>query len=1089
MNFMPLKKYEVDVTGSNPDNRVMEERHQVSPTYNIIIPVHAPFFQESLVVTYNGKRLVPNTDYQFDDLDVTATQKSNKSVYTTIVLKRQDIQGEIWLNYQTYGDGNYAGVVAKYIELIMKDNRKINWSEIFNKPSAYPPTYHEHHVKDIRGIWPIVLELQAIKQAIEYLRYKGNTKLKKEIFELITNLNDKFDRYRDVVEKSLDLTEMKAAIRDAAQETVDGAFDNIKTKFAQISTEFEELKKQHGFELNQQSLTQIFNGLNSQIDQLVSQRLNAHQVPWSKVTGKPDFSLSWENITNKPDLFDGEWNSLKNKPTTFATRWDMIGAKPTTFPTTWDDVADKPKSYPSDWNSLRNIPFYLPSSWKKKPHDITTSPTVYGYYNIGGTAIGSRTGGAYLYNQLREAPSEIDRSGEQVILHEIPGEDSLAVERLTDANKGLVWVRPKRGIGKNSNAWIPQKIDWENILNKPSSFGTGGTEGTGDVSISRIPELKERYNFATTLDTEPGKRTGQYVLSLKPLFPVSTTNPAISLSINKETGQLSWYDRGPNGETGSLKTHWNDIIDKPSYLPTHWTSIQGKPNLFSGSYTDLTNKPTSFPTNWSDIRNVPNSFPVNWNDVQNKPDLSQLKNYTIDVPNVALQGVSVSTERNSSVSFVMSGNTSSGEKNVRFILSKNKGITGVRATGLGNGRVAEDYPIRVDWEHVLNPPKWIKREGVEGENILGKPTIGENGNEIKVVRFLLSKTGHPDFSVDAILGLTNLKLGKTFFSVSFTEDVRNGIARDEITENELATSKAFGRKIIDDCRTIDNRFLIEFFSIIGEIYQSDIRRFRDGFRGKHLWELYIEREVIEVGERSIALFNLTYNGTDINYINLKFIGYGIKGKSTFRSIGDHGLVDRVKVNVHEIEKTISKLPVPDSFGYELAGNGSYDVAYNNVKLSEILPDPDKKESVVVKLVAADLNEAENAIKGFIFRDVCIPTLIVGGGGNKRNWCWVRITISNVPRKEYTYEVISNDNFYDEGRRYYGKFVYVPNKPTTNVNNKLVKCVSYSSGQQFSHYSVAVDSIAKSNVDVLGLNTKLNINMYEPRSETGMRPRL
>lgn len=1061
MNFMPLKKYEVDITGANPDNRVMEERHQVSPTYNIIIPVHAPFFQESLVVTYNGKRLVPNTDYQFDDLDVTATQKSNKSVYTTIVLKRQDIQGEIWLNYQTYGDGNYAGVVAKYIELIMKDNRKINWSEIFNKPSAYPPTYHEHHVKDIRGIWPIVLELQAIKQAIEYLRYKGNTKLKKEIFELITNLNDKFDRYRDVVEKSLDLTEMKAAIRDAAQETVDGAFDNIKTKFAQISTEFEELKKQHGFELNQQSLTQIFNGLNSQIDQLVSQRLNAHQVPWSKVTGKPDFSLSWENITNKPDLFDGEWNSLKNKPTTFATRWDMIGAKPTTFPTTWDDVANKPTSYPSDWNSLRNIPFYLPSSWKKSPRDLSPSPTVYGYYGIGGDQLGSRTGGSYIYTTLRGGPSELSRSGDRVVLHEIPGEDSLAVERLTDANKGLVWLRPKRGVGVNSNAWIPQKIDWENILNKPSSFGTGGTGGTGDVSISRIPELKDRYNFATTLDTEPGKRTGQYVLSLKPLFPVSTTNPAISLSINKETGQLSWYDRGPNGETGSLKTHWNDIIDKPSYLPTHWTSIQGKPNLFSGSYTDLTNK----------------------------PDLSQLKDYTIDVSNAALQGVSVSREPNSSVSFVMSGNTSSGEKNVRFILSKDKGITGVRATGLGNGRVAEDYPIRVDWEHVLNPPRWIKREGVEWENILGKPTIGENGNETKVVRFLLSKTGHPDFSVEAILGLTNLNLGKTFFMVNFTEGVRNGIARDEITENELATSKAFGRRIVAECRKIDNPILREFFNIIGEVYQEDVRNFHDGIRDKRLWEFDVEREVLAVGERPIVLFKLSYIGDgNFNYINLRFIGTDINGKSTFKSIGDHGLVNRVKVRVDEIEKTISKLPVPDSTGFELARNGNYNVAYNNAKLSEILPNPNKKESVVVKLVAADLNEAENAIKGFIFRDACIPTLIVGGGGNKRNWCWVRITISNLTRKEYTYEVISNDNFYDEGRRYYGKFVYSPNVPTTNVNNKLVKCVSYSSGQHFNSYSVNVDNITE-NVAGLGLNTKLVIDMYEPRAETGMRPRL
>ena len=212
MNFLPLKTYEIDTTGTNQDNRVMEERHLISPSYNVIIPVHAPFFQESLVVMYNGTRLTPNVDYQFDDLDVKATQASNKSVYTTIVLKRQDIQGEVWLNYQTYGDSNYAGVVAKYIELIMKDNRKVDWNEVFNKPAAYPPIYHKHHVRDIRGIWPIVVELQGIKQAIEYLRYKGNVKLKGEIFTHIAALNEKFDRFRSIVEQSINLEEMKREI-------------------------------------------------------------------------------------------------------------------------------------------------------------------------------------------------------------------------------------------------------------------------------------------------------------------------------------------------------------------------------------------------------------------------------------------------------------------------------------------------------------------------------------------------------------------------------------------------------------------------------------------------------------------------------------------------------------------------------------------------------------------------------------------------------------------------------------------------------------------------------------------------------------
>lgn len=237
LNFLNGQKYPVDKTGVSPDNRVASEKHDVSPTYNVIVPVHAPFFAESMIVRFGSQRLVKDTDYKFDDLDSDASEVSNKPVYTTIVLTRNDIQGEVILDYQTYGLSNYAGVIAKYIKMFLEDNRGIDFNNLFNVPDKFPPIYHLHHVKDIVGIWPIILELQLIKQAIENLRYKGNVKFRAEIFEHITRLNEKFDNYRTMVADALELAELKATIRDAAQKLVDDTFGHIQGELIQIRTE------------------------------------------------------------------------------------------------------------------------------------------------------------------------------------------------------------------------------------------------------------------------------------------------------------------------------------------------------------------------------------------------------------------------------------------------------------------------------------------------------------------------------------------------------------------------------------------------------------------------------------------------------------------------------------------------------------------------------------------------------------------------------------------------------------------------------------------------------------------------------------
>lgn len=220
MNFLRGDKYPIDKQGTSPDNRIASETHQVSPTYNVIVPVHAPFFAESMVVRLGDRTLVKEVDYQFDDLDPDATEASNKSVYNTIVLKRNDIQGEVILDYQTYGMSNFVGVIAKYIDMFLKDNRGIDFKNLFNVPERFKPIYHLHHVKDIIGIWPIVNELQKVVKAIENLRYKGNLKLRGEILDHIASLNQKFDNYRAIVSDALDLRELKATIRDIITDLV-----------------------------------------------------------------------------------------------------------------------------------------------------------------------------------------------------------------------------------------------------------------------------------------------------------------------------------------------------------------------------------------------------------------------------------------------------------------------------------------------------------------------------------------------------------------------------------------------------------------------------------------------------------------------------------------------------------------------------------------------------------------------------------------------------------------------------------------------------------------------------------------------------
>jgi hypothetical protein len=80
-------------------------------------------------------------------------------------------------------------------------------------------------------------------------------------------------------------------------------------------------------------------------------KLISYVPSWAEITGKPTFANvaitgSYDDLTNKPILFDGTWTSLTGKPTfadvaTSGSYTDLIN-KPTLFDGTWASLSGKP---------------------------------------------------------------------------------------------------------------------------------------------------------------------------------------------------------------------------------------------------------------------------------------------------------------------------------------------------------------------------------------------------------------------------------------------------------------------------------------------------------------------------------------------------------------------------------------------------------------------------------------------------------------------------------------------------------------------------------------------------------------------------
>ena len=168
---VPVVRFQLDPTGTNPNNLVTNEPHSLDTNVQIraIAPTYGPFYEAGLVITDSATNTaLSSSQYSLVELLQDATMLFGQGIYGVILITDSAVSSSVSITYQSLG-GEYqsssAGVINAYQTLI-GDNRPVDWVNVLNKPAQYPPTLHEHLLSDVYGFQTIVAALERVKNAI-----------------------------------------------------------------------------------------------------------------------------------------------------------------------------------------------------------------------------------------------------------------------------------------------------------------------------------------------------------------------------------------------------------------------------------------------------------------------------------------------------------------------------------------------------------------------------------------------------------------------------------------------------------------------------------------------------------------------------------------------------------------------------------------------------------------------------------------------------------------------------------------------------------------------------------------------------------
>jgi hypothetical protein len=164
-------RYNLDLTGVNIDNRVIDEPHNLPvKKYRSIAPTYGPYFTESLQVVDGSSNSVLVRDIHYKCLDVVGipTAQSGKEICTIIVITSEAVSNTVRLTYQALGGGyeRTYEAIRLLIDNLLQDDRPVSWPNILNRPAVFEPSHHLHRIGDVIGFEYLTVEMERLKNSI-----------------------------------------------------------------------------------------------------------------------------------------------------------------------------------------------------------------------------------------------------------------------------------------------------------------------------------------------------------------------------------------------------------------------------------------------------------------------------------------------------------------------------------------------------------------------------------------------------------------------------------------------------------------------------------------------------------------------------------------------------------------------------------------------------------------------------------------------------------------------------------------------------------------------------------------------------------
>ena len=312
---------------------------------------------------------------------------------------------------------------------------------------------------------------------------------------------------------------------------------------------------------------------------------------------------SYEDLTEKPTLFNGKYADLIGKPTiptktsditndsNFVTTSQLNTKADTIHTHSYEDLTDKPTLFSGKYADLTGKPT-IPTKVSELTNDSSFATTVQ-------LSTKANTVHTHDYADLENKPTLF--SGKYIDLLDKPTIPSKTSELTNDSNFVDTIALATKADKIHSHSY-------NDLEDKPTLFSGKYADLIGKPTIpTKISELTNDSSFATTsqLNTELNKKANTshtHVYSDILDAPVSFSGNYEDL-INKPTIPTKVSDL-ENDENFATTSQLNSGLNtKANSTHTHsYTELEDTPTLFSGNYNDLLNKP-KIPTVVSDLTN------------------------------------------------------------------------------------------------------------------------------------------------------------------------------------------------------------------------------------------------------------------------------------------------------------------------------------------------------------------------------------------------------------------------------------------------------------------------------------------------------